>query len=495
MQSIVPFDISAWSFIGLYLASLLVLGWLGYKARKENTLKDFYLAGSGFGFFVLLLTLYATQYSGNTFFGYTGKTYRIGFAWIMCLQFMTAIIICYQLYAPKLYQLAKQEKFITPTDFLQYRYHSKPLSIIAALVMIIVLGNYFLAQLMAMGRAMQGLSSGDPYEAYILGVILLTAIMLVYGTLGGIRAIAWTDAIQGVVLFLGFAILLIVLYQQYGSIEAATLTIQQSSNPDIAIKTQPPDANRIREWISYLILVGLAGALYPQAMQRIYAARSAKVLRHSLAVMAFVPLTTTFIAVITGIYAIAYLPGLDGVSSDQIFARLLFEVQQGSMLGYWLVVVLFSAALAAMMSTADSALLSISSMLSKDVYGGFINPEASQAQLTLVGKICSLVLVFGLIALSIYLYDKASLIQLLDRKFDLLVQLVPAFMLGIHFAKIKSEFIVFGLVAGIVLSLLLAFGGFEIVQGGKLYGFHPGIYGLVLNLSIVLFGTYYKKSG
>ena len=40
---------------------------------------DFYLAGRSSGLAVLFLTLYATQYSGNTLFGYTGKTYRIGF--------------------------------------------------------------------------------------------------------------------------------------------------------------------------------------------------------------------------------------------------------------------------------------------------------------------------------------------------------------------------------------------------------------------------------
>ena len=485
MSAIIPFGLSAWIFILVYLASLLVIGWIGYKARTENTLADYYL-GSGFGLVVLFLTLYATQYSGNTFFGYTGKTYRIGYAWVMCIQFMTAIIVCYMLFAPRLYQLAKQHQFVTPVDYLQYRFQSKWLNLIAIVIMSAVLANYFLAQLMAMGRAMQGLSGTDPFLSYVSGVILLTVIMLIYGTLGGMRAIAWTDVIQGVVLMVGFFILIVMLYHQFGSLEDATRIIIQSEDTSIRAKAALPDAHRLREWLSYILIVGLAGSLYPQAIQRIYAAKSATRLRQSLALMAFVPLTTTLIAVITGIYAIAYLPGQSGAASDQIFASLLFEVQNNSFIGYWLVVILFSAALAAMMSTADSALLSLSSMMGKDLYGGFFRPDASEAELTRVSKRFSFLMVFLLIGLAILLYDKASLIRLLDRKFDLLVQLVPAFILSIHLTWLQARAVVIGLLAGVIISLLIAFGGFEAVQQGKLFGFHPGLYGLIVNVFLGL---------
>ncbi|MEX1000163.1 MAG: hypothetical protein WD000_09465 [Thermodesulfobacteriota bacterium] len=59
-------------FMGIYLSSLILIGLLGRLKRKENSLSDFYLAGRGMGFFVLFLTLYATQYSGNTIVGYAG---------------------------------------------------------------------------------------------------------------------------------------------------------------------------------------------------------------------------------------------------------------------------------------------------------------------------------------------------------------------------------------------------------------------------------------
>ena len=491
MNNFQIFDQTAFIFICIYLSSLIIIGFFGYYARKENTLKDFYLAGNGFGLIVIFLTFYATQYSGNTLFGYSGMTYRIGYSWIMCVHFMTAIIACYLIFAPRLYKRAKRYNYITPTDYLHHRFGSNSINVIVTVIMIFVLSNYLLAQLMAMGRAMQGLSSADPNTAYQQGVILLTLIMIIYGTLGGIRAVAWTDVIQGSILIIGLIILLFIIFQQFGSISSATKVIQQTQ--DLS-KINVPDANRIREWFSYILIVGFGSTLYPQAIQRIYAARSEKILRQGLAFMAFAPLFTALIAVIVGIYAIAYVPGLEGTASDQALTRVLSIVQKNSYLGYWLTVVLYAAVLAAMMSTADSALLSISSMLSKDIYSRFVNVNATEARLTFLGKLFSWCLIIILVWLAIYLNDKASLLKLLDRKFDLLIQLVPAFMLSIHWRGSQALPTLIGLIMGIFISLCLAYGGFNFVHEGKIYGFHPGLIGLTFNLLITISGSIYINS-
>jgi SSS family solute:Na+ symporter/sodium/pantothenate symporter len=489
MNNIVPFGPGAWLVIVVYLLSLLVIGWMGYRARREQTLNDFYLAGSGFGLFVLVLTLYATQYSGTTLFGFTGVTYRIGFAWIMIVHCGIAIIAFYLLFAPQLYQYSREKGYLTPSDYLQDRFNSKLLSVIAAIVMIYALSNYFLAQLMAMGRAMQGLASQQPELAYNYGVIILALIMVIYGTLGGMRAVAWTDAIQGIVLMVGFGILLFLLVDKFGSLAQVSEQIITSTDSRIVEKARPPDANRIREWFSYILLIGMGGALYPQAIQRIYAARSAKILRYSLAIMVFLPLTAALVSVITGIYAIAYIPGLEDSASDQVLTRILIMVQQNSKSGYWLVVILLAAALAAMMSTADSILLSISSMLTKDIYARVYNHDVSEIVLTRLAKAFTWVLIIVGIYLAILLKEKTLLINLLDRKFDLLVQLVPAFMIGIRWQRLKSIPTCLGLIVGVTISLVLAFGNFDFVMGGKVYGIHPGLIGLLINILIAVSGS------
>ena len=170
----------------------------------------------GISFVVLLLTLYSTQYSGNTLFGFTGKTYRVGFSWAVSIHFMTAIVIFYLTLAPKLFALAKQNHFITPADFISHRFDSPTLSLVVSLLMIVAIANFLLAQLMAMGNAIEGLTTIDPKVAYTAGVVILALIIVVYETLGGFRAVAWTDVIQGSVLLVGFSLLLVLVLREFG---------------------------------------------------------------------------------------------------------------------------------------------------------------------------------------------------------------------------------------------------------------------------------------
>ena len=481
----IPLGSAELGFIALYLFSLIGIGYWGMRARTENSLKDFYLAGSGVGFMVLVLTLYATQYSGNTLFAFTGKTFRIGYAWLMSVHFMTSIIVVYLVFAPKLHRLAKRETFITPADYLQHRFSHHPYTVLASITMVLAISNYLLAQLTAMGLLLQGMTDDiDPQTAFVAGVIFLAVIMLVYETLGGFRAVAWTDLIQGGILMIGFVILLFIVLDHFGGL-GKSYELLRSAEPE---KVAVPDARTNLRWFSYIIVVGLGGALYPQAIQRIYAARSQRVLRNGVATMAFLPLTASLIAVLVGITAAAStepsLSSLTNTESDRVFSEICRIVMDKSDLHRWLIVVLLAAVLAALMSTADSVLLSVSSMLTKDIYHRQINPNASEARLTMIGKSISWVVVAVMAGVAIYLNsleNKPTLVKLMDMKFDMLMQLAPGFILGAYWRGMKSNTPFWGLVCGLICI-------FALYPIGTLvnWGVHAGIFGLAVNLSVVV---------
>jgi hypothetical protein len=270
--------------VGLYLVSMIGVGYYARSKRQGNSMADFYLAGRSLGLTVLFLTLYATQYSGNTLFGYTGKTYRIGFEWTVSILFMFSIIVGYLLFAPRLVQLARKEGFITPGDYISYRFKSKALTLLSTVLMIYALCNYTLAQLKAMGAAVEGITNGAVPSAY--GIVALAIIMVIYETLGGMRSVAWTDVIQGVVLLIGFALLVVIVPSQLGG--GLDRVVEKLSAMDPP-KVQVPDWQGINTWISYVFLLGCGAAIYPQAIQRLYASRSLAVLKRSLMWMSFMP--------------------------------------------------------------------------------------------------------------------------------------------------------------------------------------------------------------
>ena len=94
-----------------------------------------------------------------------------------------------------------------------------------------------------------------------------------------------------------------------------------------------------------------------------------------------------------------------------------------------------------------------------------------------------------LVLLAIFLRHHASLVALLDRKLDLLIQMVPVFMLGLRWPRLSGGPVLIGLCTGITLSMLIAFGGFEFVHKGKVAGFHPGLVSLIPNLIIAIVGS------
>ena len=65
----IVFGTGALVAVGLYLVSMIGVGYYARGKRETNSMADFYLAGRSLGLLVLFLTLYATQYSGNTLFG------------------------------------------------------------------------------------------------------------------------------------------------------------------------------------------------------------------------------------------------------------------------------------------------------------------------------------------------------------------------------------------------------------------------------------------
>jgi SSS family solute:Na+ symporter len=465
-------------FVAAYLLSTIFIGWLARKRRQNDSLADFYLAGRSMGVAVLFLTLYATQYSGNTMFGYAGRAYQIGFGWMVSALFMFSIIVGYLLFAPRLVVLARLKAFITPGDFISYRFGSKALTLLATLLMIYALANYTLAQLKAMGAAVEGITSGAVPSAY--GIVGLAVIMVIYETLGGMRSVAWTDVIQGVVLLIGFAILLFVIPGLGGGLAAVVEEVSRIA-PE---KVIAPSAEACTTWISYLILIGCGAAIYPQAIQRLYSSRSVTAIKRSFTFMAFMPLTTSLIAVLCGITGIVVLPELAAAETDQVLPRLCALVMNESLLGYWLIVVVFAAALAALMSTADSALLAISSMITRDIYQAHFRPGADEAELTWIGKICSWIAVAILVVVAIG--TEKSLVRLLELKFEVLVQIAPCFFLGLYWRSLSAPTVVTGILVGIGLAL-----GLTLFGQTRVFGFHAGVVGLAANVAVCAVGSSY----
>ncbi len=461
---------TAAAIVGGYLALLVFLGWRGHRRNAPGSLSDFYLAGSNLGFVILLATLYASQYSGNTFLGYTGQAYRIGFAWMMSVGMMMSVVLVYLTYAPPLHVLAHRHGFITPADYIRHRFADSRLAALLSLVMAIGLLNYLYAQFLAMGHMAVGISGGEiPFWA---GVVVLGVVIGVYETLGGLRSVAWTDLVQGVLLLVGLFLVLGLVWGRVGSLAEISEQLAVEAPSMVAV----PGWTQCAGWASSMVLMGVGAAVYPHALQRIYAARDRGALQRSLRVMVCMPLVTTSAALAIGILAHGLIPGRSGVDADRIMAEVLAVIAGFGLYGEVVSVLVLTAALAAIMSTADSSLLSLSSMVARDLVGE-LRPDYGEERLARIGKWASWVIIGGVVLLATR--PPTTLWRLIEIKMELLIQVAPAFILGLRFPELDANTVWRAAIVGIVLSLAAFFAGIQAIGG-----IHAGTWACAVNLAL-----------
>jgi SSS family solute:Na+ symporter/sodium/pantothenate symporter len=193
--------------------------------------------------------------------------------------------------------------------------------------------------------------------------------------------------------------------------------------------------------------------------------------------MVFMPLVTIVPVVLTGLVGLRRFSGLEGIQADQIVPMLLRDWATQSTVSYVLSVLVLAGALAAIMSTADSVLLSLSSILAKDFLGKTWLRNAPEARLTRTGKILSWALTGFLAWLAIS--PRITLWGLIELKFELLIQVAPAIILGVTWPRLDATAALAGLVVGTGAASWLALSGVNDVAG-----IQAGLFALGLNLAL-----------
>ncbi len=472
------------AIVGSYLAALLIIGWLGRRAIRARSMSEFFLAGRGLGPLVLLLTLFATQYSGNTLVGMSGKTYRVGYAFTVAVPMFIALLGAAMVLAPGLQRLGRRRGYITLADAVHDRLQSRVLTSLVALVGVWALVNFMVSNLVAVGYLVERTTDGAVgREAAIIGLAL---VMLIYETLGGLRAVAWTDVLQGALIGLGILVLSVAVLATYGG-PGHVHDALAAASPQML---EAPDWRGKIGWASTLVLVGIGAAIYPQAVQRYYAARDGRALRGSLRWMLVMPFFVTGFAVLIGLTGRGAFPDLDDRQSEQVTMLVLADLTEQWPWLRPLVILFFTAILAAIMSTVDSVLLALAATVTQDFYRPLRGGAASQAHLTRVGKVSSWVLMAGAVILALTVSQ--SVWRLIEIKLEVLIQAAPAVFVALYGRRARPGPLAGGLIVGVLIAAapvasrtVASFTAPGWALPDKWCGLHLGVLGLLVNLAVV----------
>lgn len=384
----------------LYFSILFLIGW--YSSKRVKDIKDYYVGGKKLGFWIVAFSTRATGESAWLLLGLTGLGAVVGVSafWVVIGEVL-GVFGAWFFMAKKFKKLSDKYDSITITDYLVSRLKPKSnnLRYLSSIFLTFFIIIYVSAQIDATGSAFEVFLDWNYFTGAVLGYL----IVLSYVVFGGFIAVAWSDLIQGILMFLALIILPIVGYFSYtgefelikglDNIDSGLISIWGSGGFNLI---------NISTIIGYLC-IGLAFLGSPQIFVRFISIKDENEINKGRWVAIIFTFITDSCAVLIGMMA-RYFFTENGIEVQDILGNngqnsLIIMVENLMPLlfvGFYMAVVL-----AAIMSTVDSLLVLASSAFARDIYQNIFNPKVDIKRLTFISKISTLVMASLALAVAI----------------------------------------------------------------------------------------------
>ncbi len=364
-----------WSvIIPLIFFLIIIFGigiWANRKVRTSNSfLQEYFLGGREMGGFLLAMTMMATYGSASSFIGGPGVAYNTGLGWVLlAMAQLPAGYFVLMVLGKKFAIVARRIEAITLIDFLKKRYESNTIVILSAISIIIFLFASMTAQWVGGARLIESLTG----LSYTNALLIFAVVVLIYVIIGGFRAVALTDALQGSIMIIGTVILLIATVIAGGGVDNIMQGLV-AENPNL-VSPYGAAENLTPLYVStFWILIGLGVIGLPQIAVRAMSYKNSKSLHRAIIIGTIGIGTIMFGMHLIGVFARPVMPGIE--IGDKVMPMLTLDVLPPVLAG-----IVLAAPMAAIMSTVNALLILVSSTVVKDIYLNYINPKASDAQI------------------------------------------------------------------------------------------------------------------
>ncbi len=376
--------------IALYFLIMLAIGMA--SRRKARGPDDFFVAGRKSSSPFVAGSLLATIVGGSATIGMAGLGFKQGLTGAWWLLVGSIGLVFLGLFLAK--RVRRLALYTLPE--LVAKQYDRRMALASSILIVVAWIGIVAAQIIAAGQILGILGAGSP----TLWMVIFTAIFVTYTVLGGQHAIIRTDVLQSVIIFIGIVAGSVLLVTRLGGWEGL-----QSSLPagQFAFPLSPQfDGAALA---TLLLVVGLTYVVGPDMYSRIFCARDDRVARTATLWTALLLIPLAFAIAFIGMGAAAMFPD---IAPEQAFPTVIRELFSPLVSG-----IVLAALLCAVMSSADTTLLSASTILTIDIMGRF-QPTASQSgilprsrwAIVLLG-ICSLIVALmlkGVISALLFAY-------------------------------------------------------------------------------------------
>lgn len=384
------FTLTALDISAVLLYALVIFGIGLYFSRKTDDGEDYFLAGRSLTWGLIGISLVASNLSSSSMIGMAGEAYGgIGLA-VYNYEWMAALVlVVFVLFFLPFYL---RSGIYTMPEFLEKRFDGRSRMYFSALSIFLSVVVDTAAALFAGALVVELVYPDFP----LWGTMTILALVAgAYTIAGGLKAVVYTDAIQGTLLLLGAAAVAVLAWNEIGGFESGWAAVQQAAAADEHALSliHPLDVQNGMPWLGLVTGVFLLGFYFWTTnqfmVQRVLGARDLDHGRWGALFGGLLKIPILFLMVMPGTFARVLYPNIE--RADQVFPTLLFDLLPG---GFRALVL--TAMLAAIMSSVDSTLNAASTLVTMD----FIKrkrPDTSPRALVRIGRLVTfLCMVFAI---------------------------------------------------------------------------------------------------
>ena len=481
-------------FVAAYWAYCIFWGIKG--AKMATTASDYFIAGRSIPIWVFVLAATATSFSGWTFMGHPGLLYRDGFQYAYASFYAITIPFTGVVFLKRQWILGKRFGYVTPGEMFSDYFKSDAIRILTVVVALVFSIPYLGVQLRASGFLFNVLTDG--MLGVETGMWMLSLVVFIYVASGGLRAVAYVDTVQCVLLAGGIVAIGLIALNAAGGWTALNTGIANLTSPDAvaALGGEVMDKKRTMDGFSHYIAVPGVIQFIPAGTKAVGGAWTGiMILSYAFALMGihsspafsmwsfanknpkpFAPQQVwassfgiggilIFFTAMQGLGG--HLIGADPRMLEAGFATDVMKLgkdlmampgKQGMIVpalinlladtAPWAVGLLSVCALAAMQSTGAAYMSTAGGMLTRDLYKHFIKPDASHATQKLFGRIGVGIIVLS--ALVVATTSKDALVLLGGLAVAYGFQMWPALIGICYWPFLTRRGITVGLILGLI---------------------------------------------
>jgi SSS family solute:Na+ symporter len=469
-----------WLAIALYFGILLCVAWWVVKRRKD-TAADYFLAGRNLSWYIIGASIFASNIGSEHIVGLAGSGAKDGVAMAHYELHAWCLLVLAWVFVPF---YARSLVFTMP-EFLERRFSTQSRYVLSVVSLITFIISKIAVGIFAGGLVFSTLLPElqiGPLDSFWVGSVLVIALTGLYTALGGMRAVAYNDAVQVCVLISGSALLTFYGLRELGGWDklreicgSDMFNLWKPLTPRGMESTWAPvkETNRIAwyfnsnfPWLGMAICAPVIGLWYwctdQYIVQRALGAPNEKVARQGSIFAAFLKLFPVYLFIIPGLICFALAkshtnPGLNaeffGPTARENPYQVAFPLMVQHLLPAGLRGIVVAGLLSALMGSLAGVFNACSTLFTVDIYNK-LRPAASQHEIVRMGRIATTIMVVIAMAwIPVVRHAKGLYEYLQSVQSYLAPPIFVVFFFGVFWKRLNAQGCLWAMIVGFVIGL------------------------------------------